>query len=109
MIDDLDVLVHGCSFLYSCFYYISYRCKYIWGFIVLTCRAYFFCRLRRQKREKEFFGDTPNPGKGLRPLHSCLFVELHIPSCLVFHPGKGLRPLYSWFSCFPPRPGKGLC
>jgi hypothetical protein len=21
--------------------------------------------------KKEFFGDTPNPGKGLRPLHSC--------------------------------------
>ncbi len=23
------------------------------------------------RREKEFFGDTPNPGIGLRPLHAC--------------------------------------
>jgi hypothetical protein len=27
-------------------------------------------RLRRPKGKTEFFGDTPNPGKGLRPLHS---------------------------------------
>jgi len=28
------------------------------------------CRLRR-RREKGLFGDTPNPGKGRCPLHSC--------------------------------------
>ena len=34
------------------------------------------------EREKEFFGDTPNPGRGLRPLHSC-FVR-----CLRRRKGK---------------------
>jgi hypothetical protein len=27
-------------------------------------------RREAAKEEKRFFGDTPNPGKGLRPLHS---------------------------------------
>jgi hypothetical protein len=27
-------------------------------------------RKEAAKKKKEFFGDTPNPGKGLRPLHS---------------------------------------
>src|SRR5260370_10592715 len=32
----------------------------------------FFVPPAAAKREKGFFGDTPNPGKGLRPLHSYL-------------------------------------
>jgi len=30
----------------------------------------FFAACGSKKRKKEFFGDTPNPGKGLCPLHS---------------------------------------
>jgi hypothetical protein len=29
-----------------------------------------------QKKKKEFFGDTPNPGRRLRPLHSRLFGDI---------------------------------
>ena len=36
--------------------------------LVISC---FFMPPTAAKKEKEFFGDTPNPGKGLRPLHSC--------------------------------------
>jgi hypothetical protein len=44
------------------------------------------------KGEKEFFGDTPNPGKGLRSLHSYVSKERWraFPN-----PGKGLCPLHS--------------
>jgi hypothetical protein len=37
----------------------------------LSDKVFITCRLRRQQGIKGKVGDTPNPGKGLRPLHSC--------------------------------------
>jgi hypothetical protein len=63
-----------------------------------------------KKKEKEFFGDTPNPGKGLRPLHSLLIrcmcrnkkeqeffgdLLLYPPDVQPQTPAKGFAPFTS--------------
>jgi hypothetical protein len=46
------------------------------------------------KVKKEFCGDTPHPGKGLRPLHSLLNTTKESSKrCL--STGKGFHPLHS--------------
>jgi len=39
-------------------------------YIFVTVHIFFLLPPAAAKKEKGFFGDTPNPGKGLRPLHS---------------------------------------
>src|SRR5260370_42272791 len=63
----------------------------------------FFVPPAAAKREKGFFGDTPNPGKGLRPLHSYLIRCLRRLKGTRGFWGALLHPPYA----LPPPPANG--